>query len=280
MSDSSRHSSRSTSRSSRHSSSERDGHSSERRESERHISKRHKTSESKGSDVASISDEQKERKHRQHKDHRSHSSTSKRSDSKELVVSDPHRESRRVDRKLKKARTELSESEQESIIAEAEEMFDKVSVTDQDNLEEYLHMFNRLRELIRVYEALLMEKPNSRDVYALSTLYSQQREVIADIRTMSDLSAQAQMLQENMLSPFSRGVVQCFADMYYALRKLMIETVPKDNVQFALSHLDTIVKDMGRAVDANRIAAEEKIQEILLGPKDGFDTKPKRKHRR
>lgn len=46
---------------------------------------------------------------------------------------------------------------------------------------------------------MLMEKPNSRDVYALFTLYSQQREVIADIRTMSDLSEQANMLNELML---------------------------------------------------------------------------------
>ena len=60
----------------------------------------------------------------------------------------------------------------------------------------------------------------------------------------------------------------------------MIETVAKDQVQFALSHLDTVIKDMGRAVDSHKTAAEEKIQEILLGPKDGFETKPKRKRRK
>jgi hypothetical protein len=185
-----------------------------------------------------------------------------------------------VDRKLRASRNELSEQEQNRVIEEAQELLDKVSVTDQDNLEEYLHMFNRLRELIRVYEALLLEKPNSRDVYALSTLYSQQREVIADIRTMSDLSGQAEMLKDSMLTPFSKGMVQCFADLYYALRKLLIETVAKDQVQFALSHLDTVIKDMGRAVDSHKTAAEEKIQEILLGPKDGFETKPKRKRRK
>lgn len=195
----------------------------------------------------------------------------------ELVVSDE----RPVDKKLRKARKELSSEEQDKVVAEAEKLLSKVSPTDQDNLEEYIHMFQKLRLLIRKYEDMLMEKPNSRDVYALSTLYSQQREVIADIRTMSDLSAQAQTLVEDMLSPFSRNMVQGIADMYFAIRKLLIETVPKENVQFTLSHLDTLTKDMGRAVDVHRSAAAKKINDILLGPSE-FESKPKRKigHRR
>lgn len=69
------------------------------------------------------------------------------------------------------------------------------------------------------------------------------------------------------------------ADIYFAVRKLMVETVPKENVQFALAHLDTIIKDMGRMVDKHRSDAAAKIQDILLGPKDDYERKPKKRRR-
>jgi hypothetical protein len=150
---------------------------------------------------------------------------------------------------------------------------------EQEYLDEYLRLFVTNRKIIRLFERKLLTEPTSRDVYALSTLYSQQREIIADIRTLSDLGGQVTLLYQHMLTPFVSGLTQVVTDTYYQLRRLIIETCKKDS-EFALKQLDDLTKELGRAIQMEQEKAQMAIQDIMLGPADLHKEKPKKRRSR
>ena len=95
---------------------------------------------------------------------------------------------------------------QSQMVSEQElvESMPAASSQEKQQIDEYLHMFRRLSKLIRKAEKQCMKSGQSRDYYALCTLMSQQREVIADIRSVTDMSGQVATLDENVLQPMSR----------------------------------------------------------------------------
>jgi len=105
-------------------------------------------------------------------------------------------------------------------------------------LSEYEKMLRYNAGLIRRFHEQLQGELTSRDVYALSTLMSQQREVIADLRTLTDMSKQVGMIYDQSLTPFVSEVTQLVTDVYYQLRKLIMESTKPNDTPFALSQLD------------------------------------------
>lgn len=233
-----------------------------------------KTPDAESSGVIAISRHEKSSSR-----HRHSSSTEHKSEHRHH--SDEADRKSRASRKLARLKDALPED-----VAEFEKNIDRLSntasVSDKDHLHEYVHMFRNLQDIIRVYEASILHSstPNSRDVYALSTLYSQQREVIADIRTMSDLSGQLELLSRDMLTPLVQGIVQHLTDGYYAIRRLMTETCNAKDTQFALGKLDDILKDLGRGINVERGQAQQKISDILLGPAETAQYSKKSKRKR
>lgn len=140
-----------------------------------------------------------------------------------------------------------------------------VSSQEKEQLDEYLHMFRKLAKLIRKAEKQCMKSGQSRDYYALCTLMSQQREVIADIRSVSDMSGQVTQLDTNMLQPMARSIGQNMLDGFYQIRKLLVETTRPEETQFALSKLNEITQEQGKFLQAQYGNANDKIHQIMLG---------------
>lgn len=140
-----------------------------------------------------------------------------------------------------------------------------VSTQEKEQLDEYLHMFRKLAKLIRKAEKQCMKSGQSRDYYALCTLMSQQREVIADIRSVSDMSGQVNQLDMDMLQPMARSIGQNMLDGFYQIRKLLVETTRPEETQFALSKLNEITQEQGKFLQAQYSNANEKVHRIMLG---------------
>lgn len=150
-------------------------------------------------------------------------------------------------------------------LAEIEQM--PVNPGEKEYVAEYLLMFSKLQRIARKMEKQCLEKPNPRDLYALSTLYSQQREVIADIRAVTDLSGQVEMLIDGVLQPMVKSVGQNLLDSYYQMRKLISEIAKPEEKKFALGKLDELVKDQGMFLQQSYASSVEHISTILLGDK-------------
>lgn len=139
------------------------------------------------------------------------------------------------------------------------------SSQEKEQLDEYLHMFRKLAKLIRKAEKQCMKSGQSRDYYALCTLMSQQREVIADIRSVSDMSGQVAALENNVLQPLIRSIGQNTLDVFYQIRKLLVHSCKPEETQFALAKLNEITQEQGKYLQSQYSLSVEKVGQIMLG---------------
>lgn len=179
--------------------------------------------------------------------------------------------------KLEKRRTEL-DSALESI--DIEKLSQNLQPGEREYLEEYVWMFNRIGRLIRKTEESAMRSGQSRDIYALSTLISQQREIIADIRTLSDMSGQINLIRDRILQPMSSGLAQNILDSYYQLRSLITATSSKDQTQFALGKLDDIIREQSRFLQVKYSEATERLNGVMTGDVSADSVPGKKKKRK
>jgi hypothetical protein len=191
------------------------------------------------------------------------------------VTIDPRERDKTQDRFNKvSARVPKVESETE----EALELDIRAGQAESVFLSEYENMLRSNALLIRRFNEQLKGNLTSRDVYALSTLMSQQREVIADLRSVTDMSAQVGMVQDRCVTPFVSDITQTVTDVYYQLRKLLMETTQEKETQFALSQLDALIKQFGLGLQQSHMRMRSNIEEVLLGPKQTNTVKQKKRH--
>lgn len=143
---------------------------------------------------------------------------------------------------------------------------------------EYSRMLRYNSQLIRRMNLQLQGSLSSRDIYALSTLMSQQREVINDLRAVADMSQQVWMLYERATNPFMSDVTQLVTDVYYQLRKLLMETTKPKETAFAMAQLDELVKQLGMGMQTSHGVLRQAIEEILIGGQQTVKT-PRKKLR-
>lgn len=143
---------------------------------------------------------------------------------------------------------------------------------------EYSRMLRYNSRLIQRMNMQLQGTLSSRDIYALSTLMSQQREVINDLRAVADMSQQVGMLYDRATNPFMSDVTQLVTDVYYQLRKLLMETTKPKETAFAMSQLDELVKQLGLGMQTSHGVLRQAIEEILIGGQQTVKT-PRKKLR-
>lgn len=148
---------------------------------------------------------------------------------------------------------------------------------EREYLEEYVWMFHRVGRLIRKLEKQAMKSGQARDVYALNNMISQQREIIADIRTLADLSGQMNMIRENVLQPVISNIAQNLIDSYYHIRRLMVETCEPKQTEFALKQLQTIVQEQSKYLQMQYQTGCEQLDRVMAGPEEPAKGKKKKK---
>lgn len=138
------------------------------------------------------------------------------------------------------------------------------SVDEKEYLIEYVHLFRTLRKMIRKSEARYMEGSTSKEVYALMTMYSQLREVISDIRSISDMTQHADTLIQGAVQPSISNIAQHLVDMFYHIRVLIREVGKDDQIQYSLSKIDDMMRDSGMLLQDQYTQISNKIHDILL----------------
>lgn len=130
---------------------------------------------------------------------------------------------------------------------------------------QYASMFDNLRHITSVFEGRMSENPSSRDVYALSTLYSQMREVISDIRSSKDVEEQIRNLESQAYSAFLTLVGQTYVDLFFKLQKEIRSSVENPDVQHHLiSILQGVCKDQGDNIQAGYNKMLDRVRQVLM----------------
>jgi hypothetical protein len=172
---------------------------------------------------------------------------------------------RSVEAEVKPATSKaLAKMEKRKRIVEGELIDLRVAKGDQYDAQ-YSSMFDNLRNITRTFELRMRDEPSSRDVYALSTLYSQMREVIADIRSGKDVEEQIHNLESMAYASFLKLVGQTYVDLFFKLQKEIRSTVKDPDVQAQLMHtLQGVCKDQGDKVQAGYTAMLDRVRTVLM----------------
>ena len=96
---------------------------------------------------------------------------------------------------------------------------------------EYRRMFENSVGLAQRLEEQMEERIYNRDVYALNTIYSQVREIIADLRATRDISAQIAELESVVLGPYHRTVGQALTEILFHVEGSIRKHVKDRDVQ-------------------------------------------------
>lgn len=188
---------------------------------------------------------------------------SEKSSSGEVVI-DP-----RPSAKKKKSSAQTRDSlgrESKQLNQEAKALANKpVRNSEAQYKAEYVRMLKYNSRLIKRLNTQLEGALSSRDIYALSTLMSQQREVINDLRAITDLSGQVALIQDQAVTPFVSDVTQLITDVYYQLRKLMMETTKPKETQFALEKLEELIRHFGVGLQTGNQLMTQTVESILVG---------------
>ena len=130
---------------------------------------------------------------------------------------------------------------------------------------QYRGMFENLQTITELFEEKMMKDPSSRDVYALSTLYSQMREVIADIRSAKDVTQQIAELESKAYGAFLQLVGQSYVDLFFKLQKdIRTYVKDKDAQQQLIASLQGLCKDQGDKVQQGYSTMLERVRTVLL----------------
>lgn len=169
--------------------------------------------------------------------------------------------------KIKTKKSKL-ESLSTSVDSEQKEVEDSISALENDDrahARELARMFKYLKKLRFKLQRDCLTGSGNRSIYALCHVLSQQREVISDIRSITDLSGQVTMLDQTVLQPLVRSLGQHVLNIHYQLRKLITEISDKRQTQFGLEQVDNITKDFSGLLQLQYDQAMSQTTKMFMG---------------
>lgn len=134
---------------------------------------------------------------------------------------------------------------------------------EREYYEEYIHMFTKLKANIRKLERTQAMSPSTRNVYALIAMYSQQREIIADIRALSDYTENVNHIMSAVVQPLFASITQSNLDIFYHVRKMVIENCKDDATQGVLRNLEALIRDQAKFLQDKYDTTSQKIVEVI-----------------
>ena len=135
--------------------------------------------------------------------------------------------------------------------------------TDEYDMQARL-MFENLISLASRLEEQMEERIYNKDVYALNVLYSQIRELIADLRASRDISAQIHEMQSAVVTPYHRSAGQAVMNILFQMSHSISEHVKDaDRREELLRKLKNSCHDEAARLQGEYLKMPEKIQQVL-----------------
>ena len=159
-------------------------------------------------------------------------------------------------KKAKKAKSNL-DKEMDIVDGHAEEFADNTWVAT------YHLMFKKLRKIMRATEKRVVDSEKSTDIYALMALYNQMREVIADLRSMIDLSQNTQRIIDQVLYPLTRDISNNYIDSIYKTMKSLRMQVDGEKFTELRSELEKFMGEHGKYIQAAYEKSSQRLSDLL-----------------
>lgn len=112
-------------------------------------------------------------------------------------------EEQKPKKKKKNLPAVMDTGEMQTQVSEILDALPDVVKQENQQLDEYIHMFNTLQTVARIAEEKYVDTKQSRDIYPLMQVYNQMRELIADLRALRDVGQLGEVMNSEVLSPFA-----------------------------------------------------------------------------
>ena len=140
----------------------------------------------------------------------------------------------------------------------------KQPLTDNTWVDTYESMFKKLRRIMRTMETKVLDSNgNSNDIYALMALYNQMREIIADIRSMIDLSQNTQRIIDKILYPLIRDISNNYVDAIFLINKNLRANVDNNKYIELKAATDECLKEHAKYIQAAYEKSSEQLAKLL-----------------
>lgn len=150
-------------------------------------------------------------------------------------------------------------------VVQAIEEFALLPDTGDEFDSQYRDMFENAVELASRLETQMVEGTiKGTEVYALNALYSQIRELIADMRATKDIGQQISELEQAALNPFTKQIGQFILDMYFAMQSNISAAVKdRDIREDLLRKLGDAAADAGIRAQQEHAVMLDKVRKVL-----------------
>lgn len=135
-----------------------------------------------------------------------------------------------------------------SLERQFEEVASNLTIKEAEQLREYFEMFNSLRDITRIKEEHCRRNADSRDIYALMQLYNQMREVIADIRTIRDVSGIVVALRDDVIDPLIQSAANEVVTFNQTLKQFVLKHFQGDDALTLNAKIDELCGNSGQAL--------------------------------
>lgn len=126
-------------------------------------------------------------------------------------------------------------------------------------------IFENLISLATRFEEQMEDRIYNKDVYALNVVYSQIREVIADLRATRDISAQIAELENMVMRPYQLVVAQCMHHMYFhmdgAISKFVKDADTRNEI---LKKLKTTMSENAETLQSEYMLTLDRARKVLI----------------
>lgn len=131
-------------------------------------------------------------------------------------------------------------------------------------LQTYQRIFKRLRSFSRKMERTMKKSKviQSRDVYAYNVLCNQTREVMADMRSLIDMSTMAETLCTESLDPLAKMSAQAVTTMLMSVQSTLREIAPQ-HLESVMNELKKSGSDIGADLNNQLMLSRAKLSGIL-----------------
>lgn len=168
---------------------------------------------------------------------------------------------KKADLRTKRGRSE----EADALAAEVEALqrdMPSLSGENQKQLDQYVHMFNRLQEISIILEEKIISTKTSRDVYPLMQTYNQMREVIADMRALRDVGAMGAMVNEEVMFPFMQSIAARTVEFYKDLSQ-EVTRITADNPAISDALIKVVEKHISGLGAGMRLDYQQSLDKSL-----------------
>lgn len=192
-------------------------------------------------------------------------SSKKKSRSKDIESELKSKDIKKKKKKKKKLseraleRKRIKEATLTTTTASLDRQFDQVAsnltIKEAEQLQEYVEIFTSLRDISRIKEQHCRDHANAKDIYALMKLYDQMREVIADIRTIRDVSGVVVTLRDDVINPMMQSAANEIVNINQTMRQFILKYLQGDEALTLIDKLNELSAKSGDALHESYLAA-------------------------